>query len=259
MPTTNQKIAGLAALACLLAIFCGALWWADSSRPLPRDPIPTRSAHITTNENHKDQPKESFWQRATDDPIAVFTLVLTIFTGILAWSTRRLVRGAEDTAERQLRAYVFTNPVNSDPDIVTTKKYPVVYSVHNNGGTPATLMEIGRAVDVFPYPLPKNFVFPPMPAHNVGGGGIVIGANIKFEASRIQADRLFTKAEINNVKKIGAVHRIYYYGWLIYKDVFGKTRRTEFCQSLVWESASKGSDGLGRTTWEITEGHNSFD
>lgn len=35
----------------------------------------------------ENKPKEPFWQRATDDPVAVFTLALVIFTFVLAVST----------------------------------------------------------------------------------------------------------------------------------------------------------------------------
>jgi hypothetical protein len=38
--------------------------------------------------------------------IAIFTVVLAIATGFLWWATRRLVHGAEETAQRQLRAYL---------------------------------------------------------------------------------------------------------------------------------------------------------
>ena len=82
--------------------------------------------------------KEPFWQRATSDPVAVFTLILTAFTGILAWATyslwkatQQLVIGAENTSERQLRAYVtldriMTNKVmNVDGQIVSISFQPI--------------------------------------------------------------------------------------------------------------------------------------
>ena len=49
-----------------------------------------------------------FWQKTIDDPVAIFTAVLTAFTGFLAWSTyflwratRDLVEGAERAASKQ--------------------------------------------------------------------------------------------------------------------------------------------------------------
>jgi hypothetical protein len=67
-------------------------------------------------EHAKDQPssipKESNQQRTTEwwptaeGWLAIFTLGLFIATAILACATFRLVRGAEDTAKKELRAYV---------------------------------------------------------------------------------------------------------------------------------------------------------
>jgi hypothetical protein len=45
--------------------------------------------------------------------LTIFTLGLAIYTARLWGATRRLVEGAEDTAERQLRAYVFVKEVSA--------------------------------------------------------------------------------------------------------------------------------------------------
>jgi hypothetical protein len=229
-------------------------------------PKPHAEAKQTIANDNADQREDEaseFWVffrhrlKITDSILVVFTGLLFVATLLLWWHTRKLVIGADKTAERQLRAYVFTNPVNSDPGLSLPKLYPVIYSVYNTGRTPATVIEIARAVDVLPYPLPKNYVL--TPPKNVGGAGVVLGPGARFDAGRIQADRTFTKAEIDAIKSNLASHRIYLHGWLIYKDVFGRTRHTDFCQSLVWDSANKGPDGQNRSTWDITEGRNSFD
>jgi hypothetical protein len=54
---------------------------------------------------------------------AFFTLVLGISTVALWWSTRDLVQGANKTAERELRAYVYLD--------VTIKRYPLPPAVAN--------------------------------------------------------------------------------------------------------------------------------
>lgn len=67
----------------------------------------------SADSNPSDNEHKSFWQRTTDDPVAAYTLVLTFATVVSAWSTFylwrvtvKLVTGAEDTAQRQLRAYI---------------------------------------------------------------------------------------------------------------------------------------------------------
>src|SRR5258706_6905725 len=44
--------------------------------------------------------------------IAAFTVILAFATAFLWGATRQLVKGADDTAKRQLRAYVFVDSVN---------------------------------------------------------------------------------------------------------------------------------------------------
>lgn len=54
------------------------------------------------------EPAKTFWERTTDDPVAIFTLALAIvtgglwvFTAMLWWTTRKAVTDAAATAERQ--------------------------------------------------------------------------------------------------------------------------------------------------------------
>jgi hypothetical protein len=161
-----------------------------------------------------------------------------------------------DTAVRQLRAYVLTRVVNSDPTLSVSKRYVVIYNVHNSGQSPASVIEIARAVDVFPYPLPKDYVLP-APVE-IAGSGVVIGPHETLSAGTILAARTFSSAEINSIQS-KHTHRIYYYGMLSYMDAFGKRRQSDFCCSLVWGALMKTPDGTIHTTWDITEGRNKSD
>jgi hypothetical protein len=51
-----------------------------------------------------------FVHKNAESIIALFTIILGIATWLLWRATKRLVEGADRTAERQLRAYVFANP-----------------------------------------------------------------------------------------------------------------------------------------------------
>lgn len=52
------------------------------------------------------KPDKEWWHELRADPVATFTCLLFFATLALWWSTRGLVKGAENTAEKQLRAYV---------------------------------------------------------------------------------------------------------------------------------------------------------
>jgi hypothetical protein len=54
---------------------------------------------------------EKFWVSLGTLVLAAFTTILGSATIFLASAAKRLVLGAEDTAQRQLRAYVFVRPV----------------------------------------------------------------------------------------------------------------------------------------------------
>jgi hypothetical protein len=54
--------------------------------------------------DYRKEKEKTFWQKAFDDPVAVFTGVLTAFTGVLAWSTYFLWRATRDVVDGAERA-----------------------------------------------------------------------------------------------------------------------------------------------------------
>ena len=243
MPTANQRIAGFAALAVLLAIFCGAFWWADISRPLVNNPVYQASNPETSGKQHREEPKKSWWERFSDDPIAVFTAVLTVFTGILAWTTWKLVRSAEDTAERQLRAYVHiklepTSRVH--PDIRYHPKTTVF--IRNSGATPAYDVLIQSNIVCRPYIDPGR-----LPAFRSPGekGGKDEGSKAPVHPGQemdmeIIAYEALSEIEYDNMATKG--WRLFMYGKIIYLDVFKRERTTEF---RLFTTAA----GIGMNSW----------
>lgn len=118
-----------------------------NANPMPQAAVavepPTRH-NSTSNTNEEQQPGgvsrfahgwKGWLSRIGEDPITLFTLVLAVFTVLLWRATHRLAIGAEDTAKRQLRAYVIGKSVA----IRTTEKYHqrVHVTVENFGKTPA--------------------------------------------------------------------------------------------------------------------------
>jgi hypothetical protein len=68
----------------------------------------------------------------------VFTLILALATVLLWQATRDLVRGAEDTAERQLRAYVYI--ISNDISLMNNP----------NGSTTVTIKPILKVFGLTP-------------------------------------------------------------------------------------------------------------
>ena len=91
-------------LGALLAVSIFALGFSLSS------PAPKQPASVERSEQAGQEDLSAFWHRTSDDPVALYTVLLTLFTAVLAvstgflwWETRRSVRLTRElhTAEQR--------------------------------------------------------------------------------------------------------------------------------------------------------------
>lgn len=174
-------------------------------------------------ESRNGQPGEDWVDRLRTDPVATFTMLLFVATVLLWWATRRLVKGAEDTAERELRAYLFTDsakiaspPSNQGGSITLVLKNFGLTPVYNYtlswGVRVVSAIPGGVAPDV-PEVTPSDQLRGPLPP----------GAthSLRPPLPVLTDDEL---GELASGKKL-----LYAYGKIVYKDAFGKRRFTKFC------------------------------
>jgi hypothetical protein len=90
--------------------------------------------------------------KVTDTLVAAFTALLFVATFALWWSTRRLVKGADKNAERQLRAYIFSEETTLS-DIEAGKHPSALINVKNSGLTPGTDVTAWAGITVAEFPL----------------------------------------------------------------------------------------------------------
>ncbi len=154
---------------------------------------------------------------------------MLIFTGILAgctaglwFSTRQLVKSAENTAKSQLRAYVGVINVkrHSDPD-------KIIINISNCGQTPA----YGISCTAGAYYDPSiGKSFPTNSAHNqtiptsttiYPQRSINITITVPEDPTKLPKD-LIDRAFRNQVT-------LYVFGQVTYKDVFGRNHYSDFC------------------------------
>jgi hypothetical protein len=171
---------------------------------------------------------------------AFFTLVVGLFTGALWLSTRELWRvtdatlaHSEQTAIRELRAYVSVKELSMQPfrslgfqpgvGIVDgpIHSYRISAILENGGQTPTRNALININHTMRDTELPDDFSFP--------DGEI-------SESAAIGARGIFGTpgffVAIADVKRVIAkTKRLYFWGWIDYDDVFDDTprHRTEFC------------------------------
>ncbi|MEA2875792.1 MAG: hypothetical protein QOF14_988 [Hyphomicrobiales bacterium] len=170
--------------------------------------------------------------------IAVFTIVLAFATGLLWKATRDLVRGSEQTAERQLRAYLYpsegkiieVNGVNGPGVTIKFKNY---------GQTPAHDVSFVWAIGYGPYPIdwsvisePKDMVKPqyPVPPQRESK------AIPNYLMRRLSPDQM--------VRLDAGTSAIYVIGEIKYRDVFGVSRISKVRLYRIGPINLAESDGL---------------
>jgi hypothetical protein len=208
----------------------------------PEVPAQNNKSKMTTA-NHEGI---EFWPvfrgyklKVTDTLLIVVTFLVFLATLALWWATRRLVRDAERTAERQLCAYVdarATGVRGFGPTI------PVVmtFRLTNHGQTPAHRVSHASAIGLLPHPLPPNFQFPPP---IVTPSSFVLHPGAFFDAAAV-APNAFAAADIALATTPDCGVRIYLYGTVNYEDAFNKLRQTTFCVSIVpSENLTANSEG----------------
>lgn len=147
-----------------------------------------------------------------------------------AETARETLHTMQDTAIRQLRAYVSVYPAaleNIHPD------HPPIFSFAetNNGLTPAYGREHRGMMDILPHPLPESFIVPELPISRTQSRFTLFpkvtpaprGNIVPWERKFLQAEWI----EIFEAKEGG--RRLYVFGQVSYKDCFKKERWTKFC------------------------------
>ena len=157
--------------------------------------------------------------------VAIFTAIVGIATWLLWRATRDLVKGAERTAEQQLRAYVSAQ-VNFFYAFDDARFARARFQIENAGVTPAYSLMHHADIVVAPEPL-GNYVFPAVtrPLSNP----ITVFPKLLFNG-HVGASARFTKEDITKI--IATEAKLYVYGHLSYKDAFGRLRTTDFCVSV---------------------------
>jgi hypothetical protein len=150
--------------------------------------------------------------------IATFTIILGLFTVNLAGATDRLVRGAENVAERQLRAYVH-NVSGIIRNVAAGQKTWIRIEIKNYGKTPAyNVTHTGQCtLALFPW---TGCINPPT-AQSVSVMGPGSNAFLVVESPvPLSEDRLAGL-------KAGQI-AIYFEGLITYKDTFDRPHTTRY-------------------------------
>tara|TARA_R110000868_G_scaffold399056_1_gene672616 strand:- start:450 stop:1265 length:816 start_codon:yes stop_codon:yes gene_type:complete len=162
-------------------------------------------------------PAERFISRTFEDPIAAFTLILTLSTIGLWLATKSAIRKAELSSERQLRAYPFiTTAIRMSGHHVALA---FQFVITNSGQTPAYDVTIStyHDVDLLTAP-PRTKLTKEQNASLIGPG--------QGMTHEIELDAPLSREELD---AIAEGHLGYFVqGEIFYRDAFDKERRTHF-------------------------------
>jgi hypothetical protein len=157
-----------------------------------------------------------------------------IFTARQAYLTNKQLRVArdtlavtQDTARRQLRAYIFPRQLELT-GLSPTTLATAHQEVRNAGQTPAYAASAIGGIAIRPYPIPENANFTITPSHNETVYAVINpGATIH---GFLDADVIFNADAIDKIKD-GLTFRVYVYGSITYKDAFLIDHHSNFCFS----------------------------
>jgi hypothetical protein len=198
-----------------------------------------------------------FWEFAEDNDgafVAIGTIFLALFTLALWVATRALVRGAENTAVRQLRAYVFVRPDQVHVNLEKSE-IGIQYEKINAGQTPAyDVINIGE-MRIMPWPLPDDFAVIPIDEKDAN----------KHRDAPIGPKRrgMFSEATME-YSPLKGNERYYLLVIIRYRDAFNRRRTTRFCCSTdISELLAGARPGVDRKTeaqrFDSTAQHNDAD
>ncbi|SRR6266508_1322615 len=189
--------------------------------------IANAQEHAADSRTQTEQNK-SFWQRTTDDPVALYTLVLSVFTGLLVvvtggliWIGWRQVRLTKDIAERQARdteiiqrAYISAEPGGLTPHRDRGDRVHGSVIFRNVGHLPARNVRWYGTCGSWPETDGKTF-----PTEEPTDGKIVLPPGA---ASTQRVTTVFTNKLQNS---------LFVWGIITYEDGFGNQRFTRFCHA----------------------------
>jgi hypothetical protein len=177
-----------------------------------------------------------FVHKNSEAIIALFTIILGIATWLLWRATEDLVKGAETTAEMQLRAYVHIIGKDFLIQDFDNERFTHRFSILNVGQTPAYELQIETVTKPLSHPLPTNFDFSAVPRGN-NPSVMMVGPRRRVGHDSL-ADTILTPAEMADIISADSDIRLYSYGTISYRT-FGKRRYTNFCYFLEWEATAE--------------------
>jgi hypothetical protein len=175
-----------------------------------------------------------FYGWSLSDKIAVIASLIAFlqFLALIA-----IVHVVRRTGQRQVRAYIIagaTDIIMQGPEDAVS--ISVRITIRNTGQTPAHDVSIVAKTDLLEHPIKLPFDF--ALERGADSSRSVLGAGRDAESTS-PAERPFNADEMTRARNREGSSRIYTWGSVSYRDVFGRKHYTHFCSSLLFEEVGK--------------------
>jgi hypothetical protein len=177
-------------------------------------------------QQHEQESSPDWWMIGLTGLLAVSTLGLWL-------ATRKLVHGAEKTAERQLRAYITVKRCKTRLERRPSGGWGLAWvpQIINAGQTPAYDVRVCTMSDIRPDPLPPGTdllkeLEPGTGSRHTLGTGQSVWPLVYREMS---------DSELTDLKSRAKGTAFYLWGTAVCRDIFRMERTTEFCYVADWD------------------------
>lgn len=207
----------------LATVFWAAvLGWQASYSPTEREK--QECAETAKKSGHKTEDCKTFWEKTTNDPIALSTFGTFIFTGVLGistiflWGATKTAANAAKTAAEHVprveRAYIFGGPSNIVMNL-PGRKTTFDIQIGNSGRTPALLKEICLVISTTCPTGEPNYPNPQIVVTDLAIDGAATGVRLPINSSTNLVSPYFA------------------YGFFKYDDIFHVTHTSRFCARII--------------------------
>ncbi len=189
----------------------------------------------------------------TERVIAIFTVILGSATAFLFLATRSLVKGANKTAEYQLRAYISVTPKLVLNWKHKTNRPGISFDIENHGQTIGFEICHSYSFDILDSPLPEGHTFREPNRQFDQNNSLFPRTSVPV---RLLFERLLTAEEITAIEH--GNKRFHTWGITSYRDAFQQMRTTRFSFSFGgpdFANSMKKVPGA-KWNWEHGQHHN---
>jgi hypothetical protein len=233
------------------ALFASLLWagiwgWTDSYAPTERQKQECYDAAKKTNQ--KSDECKTFWEKATSDPIAFFTLVLA-FSTVGVWVA---TIGLYFAGKRQLRL-AREEFISSNRPLMKVKLVEVVEVDDEQAGVKFTVVNAGTSTAYVTGSCAKAAYFFPndWPHPNDYGVDNAIPPR-RFVTGATDTYTIHTNEPIGMIEvAAGSPQTLRFYGYIVYKDAMENVRTTYFCRA--YNPGMDRFDPVDRSDYDSTD------